>query len=55
MRWNFVILIVIGVWLIISPWVLGYSALNLPSWNNLLMGALVVIFSLWNISAPKGQ
>lgn len=55
MKWNNVVLIVLGVWLIISPWLLGYSALNLPSWNSILMGVLVIIFSLWTVSSPKQQ
>ncbi len=51
MKWNQVVLIVLGAWLIISPWILGFSDLNLPSWNNALIGTLVIVFTLWNISA----
>lgn len=53
MRWNHIVLIVLGIWLLISPWVLGYSALNLPSWNSVLIGVLTIIFALWNVSSTK--
>lgn len=33
----------------ISPWVMGFSAINLAAWNNVVIGALVIIFSLWNL------
>lgn len=32
-----------GVWLIISPWVLGYNGLDSALWNNLILGILFVI------------
>ena len=55
MKWNHIVLVILGVWLIVSPWVLAYSALNLPSWNNILMGTLVIVFTLWNVSTIKEQ
>ncbi len=53
MRWNHWTLVVLGLWLILSPWILGFSALNLAAWNSVLIGVLVVIFSLWNSSEPQ--
>ncbi len=49
MRWSFWTLFGFGVWLIISPWIVGFSDLNLPSWNVLLVGLVVVFLSLWNL------
>lgn len=45
----FLIYIVSGMWLIISPWALGYSAISLMKWNNLIIGALLVILNFWII------
>jgi hypothetical protein len=47
MKWTNITLIVLGVEMIISPWLLGFSELNLPTWNNLIIGVLVIVFSLW--------
>ncbi len=55
MRWNHWIILGLGVWLILSPWILGFSSLNLVSWNNLLVGALAIIFSLWNLSGGNSD
>jgi len=52
MRWNHWVLIGLGTWLLLSPWILGFSELNLPVWNVIFAGSLVIIFSLWE-SSPK--
>lgn len=33
-----------GIWLIIAPWVLGYSR-NDPKWNDVIFGALIAIYA----------
>jgi len=43
MHWNHWVLITVGGWLILSPWVLGFSALDLPTWNNVLFGGFCII------------
>jgi len=55
MKWNNWLTIVLAVWLLISPWVLGFYGLNLVVWNNLLVGSLTVIFVLWNFSDSQKQ
>ena len=37
-----------GIWLIIAPWVLGYSARD-PRWNDVVFGAIVAILALAKI------
>jgi hypothetical protein len=41
-----------GIWLIIAPWVLGYTGAD-PKWNDVVFGALVGILALVRISAPS--
>lgn len=47
MNW---LLVIIGIWLVLSPFVFGYQAASLAFWNSLLAGliigglGLVVIF-----------
>jgi hypothetical protein len=37
--------VVAGAWLIISPWAIGYAEVVAATWNNVVIGALVVIFA----------
>jgi len=53
MRWNYWIVLGLGVWLIISPWILGFSGFNLVLWNNLTVGAFLIVFILWNLTPHK--
>jgi len=51
MRWSFWTLFGFSIWLIISPWVLGFSDLNLPRWNVVFVGAIALFLSSWNLFA----
>lgn len=50
MKWNHWIIISLAVWLLLSPWILGYSQLNLIVWNNIAVAALTIVFIFWNLS-----
>ncbi len=39
--------IILGVWLILSPWILGFSSLNLAFWNCVILGSGIILFALW--------
>lgn len=45
-------LIGLFLWLIISPWVLGFSSLDFAVWNNIAVGGLAIIFVLWSFAPP---
>lgn len=36
----------LGIWLLLSPWLLGFSDLNLTTWNNIIVGVLLILWSL---------
>jgi hypothetical protein len=40
----------IGIWLIISPWVYGYAAGGWK-WDTIIVGIVVVVFGLWSAAA----
>ncbi|MBX6746987.1 MAG: SPW repeat protein, partial [Acetobacteraceae bacterium] len=44
--------IILGIWLIISPWVLGYSGLPWPLWNNVVCGILIALLAAARIWSP---
>lgn len=37
---------VLGLWLIISPWVLGFTAQMAAMWNSIIVGLVVLALSL---------
>lgn len=39
----------IGLMMIISPWVLGFSDISLAKWCNILLGLVLAIASAWKI------
>ena len=41
--------LVVGLWLIASPWLLGFAANTSERWTNVVLGALVAIVSLWAV------
>src|SRR5579884_136494 len=48
-----VINFLIGIWVFISPWVLGYVAHTGMAWSAWIIGALVIILSAWAIAVAQ--
>lgn len=48
-------MLILGLWLLLSPWLLGFSAFNLVAWNNILVGALIIIFVFWHFADTKNS
>ena len=44
---------VFGVWLIISPWLLGFSDLFAAMLNTVIVGAAVLILAVWALGTDK--
>lgn len=45
--------VVLGLWLIIAPFALGYVN-SAPIWNDIILGIIVAVSSLWGIGAIPG-
>lgn len=50
-NWEEWIGMVIGAWLVVSPWVLGLAALTMVTWNFVIVGALVLALAGWSLYA----
>jgi len=37
----------LGVWVMISPWVLGFHNSQAAAWNNILLGLAVIVLACW--------
>lgn len=46
MRW---LQITLGLWLMLSPWLLGFQSISVMMWSNLLVGIVFVLTGLWEI------
>lgn len=46
---------VLGLWVFISPWILGFAGYPLALWNNILSGAGIVVLTLWIIFGKKRE
>jgi hypothetical protein len=45
--------VVLGVWLFVSPWALGYTSTQAGSWNAWVVGVIVAAASLWAASLRR--
>lgn len=45
--WEEATNVLLGIWLMVSPWVLDFSAHTAASASTMLIGLLVTIFALW--------
>lgn len=47
-KWEEWLSAVFGVWLVVSPWVLGFSVSQVPTWNQIVVGIVVGILAFWS-------
>jgi hypothetical protein len=46
--------VLLGIWLLVSPWLFGYSAVGLPAiLNSVIVGALVAILAASRQVSPR--
>jgi hypothetical protein len=45
-RWQDSLNVVLGLWLIVSPWILGFAPETTAMWNAVLMGAVIALVAL---------
>ena len=53
MAWEEWANVVLGAWLVISPWVLGFSSLTAAVWNAVVVGAIIAALALWTLGTDK--
>jgi hypothetical protein len=45
--------VALGLWLVASPWVLGFSAMQAVTLNAVIVGALVAALALWALGTDR--
>jgi hypothetical protein len=53
MKWQDWATFLLGVWLAVSPWVLGFGEQTAAMWNALILGVVLVVFSLLELGFPE--
>lgn len=43
----------LGIWLAISPWLLGFSGVALATYNALIVGIAIAVLALWALGTDK--
>ena len=46
-QWEEWVNTALGAWLMVSPYVLGFSALTYPLWNQIIVGLAVAVLATW--------
>lgn len=45
----------VGLWILVSPWILGFSTTAAAMWSAVVLGALIAIASFWKaVEAHQG-
>jgi hypothetical protein len=47
--WAVVVNLLVGVWVVASPWILRLAEQRVVLWNELLVGIAVVVLALWEL------
>ena len=45
----------LGLWVLISPWILGFAAYTPAMWSNVVVGVLIITCSLWILFGGKSS
>ena len=53
-EWEEWVMGAIGLWLVLSPWLLGFTDIVAGTWSAIVLGALIVISAAWKLYELHG-
>lgn len=53
--WTSILVAILGIWLIISPWVVGFAGQDAPFWNTLICGIAVLLVALGAVRSASAS
>jgi hypothetical protein len=53
--WEEWVLLALGAWLIVAPFLLGYATMPAAMWNSIIVGLLVGADSVWSLVVMLGR
>jgi hypothetical protein len=45
--------LVLGLWVLLSPWLLNFSDVTTALWSNIIAGVLTAILAVWGLYGTK--
>jgi SPW repeat len=51
--WQLWLTGLIGIWVLLSPWVFKFSSNSGALWNNIIFGAITIILAVWALVVYK--
>lgn len=45
--------LVIGFWILLSPWLLEYSDITIAKWSSIICGLILILVNVWILSVNK--
>jgi len=46
-RWEEWVSLIFGAWLLIAPFVLGFSSMTAAAWNSVILGIVIGVDAVW--------
>ncbi|MBI4160103.1 SPW repeat protein [Candidatus Wolfebacteria bacterium] len=43
----------LGLWIMVSPWILGFSDITPALWSNVVAGVFIILIAMWEIFLPR--
>lgn len=53
--WEEVINVLIGIWMIISPWVLGFTGTRSAEANAVIVGIVAIVLAAWAMTLARRE
>ena len=47
--------LVVGAWLFVAPWILGFAAIRAAAWTAWTVGILVVVLAEWKLQESRSR
>jgi len=47
--------LVLGFWIMLSPWLLGFSSIAIMKWSNVLCGLAFILINAWMLFGKEPQ
>jgi hypothetical protein len=45
--------VALGVWMIVSPWILGFGGIQAAMWSAVISGLVIVALAMWVLATDK--
>lgn len=54
-EWEEWLNLIAGIWVVVSPWILGFAAITNAMWTHVVIGLLVAAAAAWEIWEVRHQ